>query len=200
MTFASPLLRQISSAMKRLQKVRSKHPITLQLIPEYHITSRGLGTSDYERLCLSLYHCVPQPVERTMSRRISDTGKETPGFFREPAFTLARPLKPAVQYSLGSPRTSDVLGRHTFLHVGYRFSAIFHDPYSSDHFQMHLPVQMQACWNGVAALDPATFYTPHTSASVWPDYSKMNVQHPSAVSYVMTTGRPDMVGYPWCLG
>ena len=109
--------------MKRLQKVRSGNPITLQLIPEHHITSRGSGTSDYERLCFSVYHRVPQPVERTMSRRISDTGKETRGFFREAAFTLARPPKPVVQYSLGPTRTLDVLDRHTFLHVGYRFSA-----------------------------------------------------------------------------
>jgi alpha-1,3-mannosyltransferase len=40
------------------------------------------------------------------------------------------------------------------------FEAIFHDPHSSDRFQMHLPIQVQACWNGVAVLDPAPFYTP----------------------------------------
>ena len=40
------------------------------------------------------------------------------------------------------------------------FEAIFHDPESSDRFQMHLPLQVQACWNGVAVLDPAPFYTP----------------------------------------
>lgn len=123
LTLASPLLRQISSAVKRLQKVRSGHPITLQLIPEHHITSHDLGTTDFERLCFSVYHRVPQPVDRTMSRRIFDTGKETRGFFREPAFTLGRPSKPVVHFSLGPVRTLDVLDRHTFLHVGYRFSA-----------------------------------------------------------------------------
>lgn len=40
------------------------------------------------------------------------------------------------------------------------FEAIFHDPPSSERFQMHLPVQVQSCWNGVAVLDPAPFYTP----------------------------------------
>ncbi|KAF9231768.1 glycosyltransferase family 69 protein [Melanogaster broomeanus] len=40
------------------------------------------------------------------------------------------------------------------------FEAIFHDPYSSDRFQMHLPIQVQSCWNGIAVLDPAPFYTP----------------------------------------
>ena len=123
LTLASPLLRQISSAMKRLQKARSEHPITLQLIPEHHITSHDLGTTDFERLCFSVYHRVPQPVDRTMSRRIFDTGKETRGFFREPAFTLGRPPKPVVHFSLGPTRTLDVLDRHTFLHVGYKFSA-----------------------------------------------------------------------------
>lgn len=109
--------------MKRLQKVRSEHPIILQLIPEHHITSHDPGTTDFERLCFSIYHRVPQPVDRTMSRRILYTGKETRRFFREPAFTLARPPKPVVHFSLGPARTLDVLDRHTFLHVGYRFSA-----------------------------------------------------------------------------
>ena len=122
LTLASPLLRQISSAMKRLQKVRSEHPITLQLIPERHITSQDLDTADFERLCFSVYHRVPQPVDRTMSRKFFDTDKETRGFFREPAFTLARPPKPVVHFSLGPVRTLDVLDRHTFLHVSYRLS------------------------------------------------------------------------------
>ncbi|KAH0839535.1 mediator complex subunit 13 C-terminal-domain-containing protein [Lanmaoa asiatica] len=123
LTLASPLLRQISSTMKRLQKVRPGHPITLQLIPEHHITSHDLGTTDFERLCFSVYRRVPQLVDRTMSRRIFDIGKEIRGFFREPAYTLARPLKPAVRFNLGPARTLDVLDRHTFLHVGYTFSA-----------------------------------------------------------------------------
>ncbi|KAF8131078.1 mediator complex subunit 13 C-terminal-domain-containing protein [Boletus edulis] len=123
LTLTSPLLRQITSAMKRLQKVRSEHPITLQLIPEHHITSHDLGATDFERLCFSVYHRVPQPVDRTMSRRVFDNGKEIRGFFREPAFTLARPPKPVVHFSLGPARTLDVLDRHTFFHVGYRFSA-----------------------------------------------------------------------------
>lgn len=40
------------------------------------------------------------------------------------------------------------------------FEAIFHDPQSSERFQLHLPIQVQSCWNGVAVLDPAPFYTP----------------------------------------
>ncbi|EGO01270.1 glycosyltransferase family 69 protein [Serpula lacrymans var. lacrymans S7.3] len=40
------------------------------------------------------------------------------------------------------------------------FENIFHDPASSERFQQHLPVQVQSCWNGIAVLDPAPFYTP----------------------------------------
>ncbi|KAG9317057.1 mediator complex subunit 13 C-terminal-domain-containing protein [Chiua virens] len=123
LTLASPLLRQIASAMKRLQKIRAAHPVTLQLIPEHHITSHDPGTTDFERLCFSVYHRVPQPVDRTMSRKIFDTDKDVREFFREPAFTLARPPKPAIHFNLGPAHTLDVLDRHTFLHVGYRFSA-----------------------------------------------------------------------------
>jgi alpha-1,3-mannosyltransferase len=38
------------------------------------------------------------------------------------------------------------------------FEAIFHHASSSHHFQRHLPVQVQSCWNGIAVLDPAPFY------------------------------------------
>ncbi|KAL4072175.1 glycosyltransferase family 69 protein [Scleroderma citrinum] len=40
------------------------------------------------------------------------------------------------------------------------FESVFHDPDSSERFQQHLPIQVQSCWNGVAILDPAPFYTP----------------------------------------
>jgi len=40
------------------------------------------------------------------------------------------------------------------------FESIFHQPFSQERFQRHLPVQMQSCWNGVAILDPAPFYAP----------------------------------------
>jgi alpha-1,3-mannosyltransferase len=40
------------------------------------------------------------------------------------------------------------------------FEKIFHDEDSSDRFQRHLPIQVQSCWNGIAVLDPAPFYSP----------------------------------------
>ncbi|KAH8101711.1 glycosyltransferase family 69 protein [Cristinia sonorae] len=40
------------------------------------------------------------------------------------------------------------------------FESVFHHPTSQDRFMRHLPIQVQSCWNGVAVLDPAPFYTP----------------------------------------
>ncbi|KAI0795709.1 capsular associated protein [Abortiporus biennis] len=40
------------------------------------------------------------------------------------------------------------------------FESVFHHPPSQDRFERHLPIQVQSCWNGVAILDPAPFYTP----------------------------------------
>ncbi|KAG6819961.1 hypothetical protein H0H93_007041 [Arthromyces matolae] len=40
------------------------------------------------------------------------------------------------------------------------FEKIFHDLEASARFQKHLPIQVQSCWNGIAILDPAPFYTP----------------------------------------
>ncbi|KAH6877430.1 capsular associated protein [Coprinopsis sp. MPI-PUGE-AT-0042] len=40
------------------------------------------------------------------------------------------------------------------------FERIFHHTPSSARFQKHLPVQVQSCWNGIAVLDPAPFYSP----------------------------------------
>ncbi|TEB32831.1 capsular associated protein [Coprinellus micaceus] len=40
------------------------------------------------------------------------------------------------------------------------FENIFHHPQSSARFQKHLPIQVQSCWNGIAILDPAPFYSP----------------------------------------
>jgi alpha-1,3-mannosyltransferase len=40
------------------------------------------------------------------------------------------------------------------------FESIFHHEPSSHRFQRHLPIQVQSCWNGIAVLDPAPFYSP----------------------------------------
>ncbi|KAJ7628361.1 capsular associated protein [Roridomyces roridus] len=40
------------------------------------------------------------------------------------------------------------------------FESIFHHGPSNDRFRRHLPIQVQSCWNGIAVLDPAPFYSP----------------------------------------
>ncbi|KZT00725.1 glycosyltransferase family 69 protein [Laetiporus sulphureus 93-53] len=40
------------------------------------------------------------------------------------------------------------------------FESVFHHGASQDRFQRHLPIQVQSCWNGIAVLDPAPFYSP----------------------------------------
>ncbi|KAF9001180.1 glycosyltransferase family 69 protein [Cyathus striatus] len=40
------------------------------------------------------------------------------------------------------------------------FERIFHHEESRERWVRHLPVQVQSCWNGIAILDPAPFYTP----------------------------------------
>ncbi|KAH7888131.1 mediator complex subunit 13 C-terminal-domain-containing protein [Phlebopus sp. FC_14] len=126
LTLASPLLRQILSTIKRLQKSRPEPPILFQLIPEQLITTNDLavGLADFENLCFSVYQRVVRPVERIMPRKILDAGEETRGYFRDPPFTLARSLSATVEFNQSGPsRTLDVLDRHTLLHVGYKFSS-----------------------------------------------------------------------------
>ncbi len=40
------------------------------------------------------------------------------------------------------------------------FEKVFHHQESALRWQRHLPVQVQSCWNGIAVLDPAPFYSP----------------------------------------
>lgn len=40
------------------------------------------------------------------------------------------------------------------------FESIFQHGPSQERFMQHLPLQVQSCWNGIAVLDSAPFYTP----------------------------------------
>ncbi|KAL4075601.1 mediator complex subunit 13 C-terminal-domain-containing protein [Scleroderma citrinum] len=126
LSLASPLLRQILSTIKRIHKLYADRHILFQFIPEPVIIAHDLGdkTTDFEALAFSVYERIALPVDRTMSRRITETEEATQAYFREPLFTISRAIAPTVSFSqLGQPRTLDVLDRHTFLHVGYRFSS-----------------------------------------------------------------------------
>lgn len=122
---SSPLLREIFSFVKQTQAKRSEAPILFQFVPEHLIASSespSSENSEIDALCYATYRRMLKPVERSMSRRFSDKS-ETVAYFQEQPFVLARPSN-TVQFAQTTPaRSLDVMDRHTFLHVGYRFSA-----------------------------------------------------------------------------
>lgn len=122
---SSPLLREIFSFVKQTQAKRSEAPILFQFVPEHLISSSespSSENSEIDALCYATYRRMLKPVERSMSRRFSDKS-ETVAYFQEQPFVLARPSS-TVHFAQTTPaRSLDVMDRHTFLHVGYRFSA-----------------------------------------------------------------------------
>jgi len=126
LSLASPLLRQMLSTIKRIHKMLTDRPILFQFIPEPFIVAHDLGEegTDFEALSFSIYQRLSQRVDRTMSRAILEAGEKTQAYFQEPLISLSRAIAPTVSFSqVGQPRSLDVLDRHTFLHVGYRFSS-----------------------------------------------------------------------------
>ncbi|KAI6004286.1 hypothetical protein EDD15DRAFT_2385299 [Pisolithus albus] len=126
MSLASPLFRQILSTIKRLQKSCTDYPVLFHLLPEAVIATHDWtdNVTELEATCFSVYQRLSRPVTRTMSREILETGEPTRAYFQEPLFTLSRPITPTVLFSQhGQARSLDVLDRHMFLHVGYRFSS-----------------------------------------------------------------------------
>lgn len=126
MSLASPLFRQILSTIKRLQKSCTDYPVLFHLLPEAVIATHDWtdNVTELEAICFSVYQRLSRPVTRTMSREILEAGEPTRAYFQEPLFTLSRPITPTVLFSQrGQARSLDVLDRHMFLHVGYRFSS-----------------------------------------------------------------------------
>ncbi|KII96070.1 hypothetical protein PLICRDRAFT_97961 [Plicaturopsis crispa FD-325 SS-3] len=127
MSLASPLLRQVFSAIKRALKTYSAVQVLFHLVPEYlvlgSIEHPAAFMSDIQRVCCSVYHRVLLPVDRQMSRRFFEHGEPIRSYFEEPAFTLARPAPSRVKFNRQPGiRALDVLDRHTLFHVGYQVS------------------------------------------------------------------------------
>lgn len=128
LSLACPLFRQLLSTIKRLQRCRPDNPVLFHLIPELFITAHYSHHKvvNLDTFCFSLYHRLALPVEDAISRKIAETD-ETPTpqtRFQEPPFIISRPQTSTVRFShAGSPFSLDVFDRHTFLHVGYRFSS-----------------------------------------------------------------------------
>ncbi|KAF9458006.1 mediator complex subunit 13 C-terminal-domain-containing protein [Collybia nuda] len=126
MTLASPILRQVFSAVKKALKTYSEARVLFQLIPERLIfgsmNNPSSNFSEVEILCASIYNRILVAVDRTMSRRFSEHGERVRKYIQEPAVTIARPPNPKVTYNNVPRAALDVLDRHTFIHVGYQVS------------------------------------------------------------------------------
>jgi mediator of RNA polymerase II transcription subunit 13 len=126
MTLASPVLRQVFSAVKKTLKTYSEARILFQFIPEQHILgymgNPSTNFSDLEVLCTSLYDRIQLPADRYMSRPFFEDGECVRKYFQEPAITLARPLHNKVSFIRASRAPLDVMDRHTFMHIGYQVS------------------------------------------------------------------------------
>jgi mediator of RNA polymerase II transcription subunit 13, fungi type len=126
MNLASPPLRQVFSAMKKVKKTYPDAPILMSLLPgsliQGALHNPALHHAGLEILANSVYDRAVLPVDRSMSRVLLPTGDKVRALFSEPAFALPRTQR-KISYSLEAhPSTLDVLDRHYMLHVGYRVS------------------------------------------------------------------------------
>ncbi|KAF5371974.1 hypothetical protein D9615_008048 [Tricholomella constricta] len=126
LTLASPVLRQVFSAVKKALKTYSEAQIHFQFIPEQlihgNIGNPASVFSDLELLCGSIYNRILVPVDRVMSRRFFEFGERVRKYFQEPVLTLARPVYNKVSFVRAPHASLDVMDRNTFLHVGYQVS------------------------------------------------------------------------------
>ncbi|KDQ65114.1 hypothetical protein JAAARDRAFT_108506, partial [Jaapia argillacea MUCL 33604] len=128
MALASPILRHIFSAVKRVQKNNSGGQLLFHFVAEHII----LGAIEdptrrhviYEPLVNSVYDRILRPVDRQISRAFSDQTDLLREYFQEPAFAIARPLSFRAKFLREYPAHSlDIVDRHTLLHVGYRLTS-----------------------------------------------------------------------------
>lgn len=117
-TLASPVLRQVFSAVKRAQKAYCEAQILFQFLPVHLVFS----PSQKSMICFacSVYDRVARPADRSMSRRFFDRGPRVRTLVREPAFAIAPPVHPTVTLVRTHPLPAlDAVSRHTFLHIAY---------------------------------------------------------------------------------
>ncbi|PFH50555.1 hypothetical protein AMATHDRAFT_192998 [Amanita thiersii Skay4041] len=127
MTLASPVLRQVIAAMKKILKDHPNITAVYHLIPEYTVFGPPQTPSAHEvnvnTICSLMYNRTPAPVFRTMSRKIfADDFDDVKSYIEEPAFALARPLNYKASFVRAAHASLGVIDRHTFIHVGYQVS------------------------------------------------------------------------------
>ena len=123
MTLASPIFRQVLSAVNKALKTYSETQILFQLVPEQlifgYIGNPSAHFSGLQVLCASVYDRILLPVDRHMSRKHGECVRK---HFQEPAFTLARPMHNKVSFIRAPHAPLDIMDRHTFVHIGYQVS------------------------------------------------------------------------------
>ncbi|KAJ6497407.1 mediator complex subunit 13 C-terminal-domain-containing protein [Mycena sanguinolenta] len=127
MSLATPLLRQMFSAVKKALQAHEEFQSLFQFVPEALVACSTCSNpasqiAELEAVCYSTYDRILRPMDRVMSRRFFEHGEPIRSYFQDPAYTLARPLHPTVKYIQRPKAPLDVVDAGTFLHVGYRFS------------------------------------------------------------------------------
>jgi mediator of RNA polymerase II transcription subunit 13 len=127
MSLASPVFRQVCSAIKRTLQGRADSMTHVHFVPEQSVfgspDSITLNQHAAELFCFSVYDRVLRPVNRYISRQISGQEPRIRSYFQETAFALARPVYTQVKFHRQNiVRALDVIDRHTLLHIGYQTS------------------------------------------------------------------------------
>ncbi|KAH8106342.1 mediator complex subunit 13 C-terminal-domain-containing protein, partial [Cristinia sonorae] len=120
---ASPVLRQVLSAIKRINKTRHPSaPILFQFIPERLLAASSSPESpSLETFIDSVYDRVLRPVVCRISNRYASVPVDARAYQQTPAFTLAKPLHTEVKFTnQESVDILDVVDRFSVLHIGYQ--------------------------------------------------------------------------------
>jgi mediator of RNA polymerase II transcription subunit 13 len=123
-SLSSPVLRQVFSAVKRVQKAHSEVQILFHFVPSHLVYAVHCPRAEMSNLMLfscSVYDRLLRPTSRAMSRRLFSHSERVRTLCQEPAFALAPPAHARVQLVRQyQPLALDVTERHALLHVGYR--------------------------------------------------------------------------------
>jgi mediator of RNA polymerase II transcription subunit 13 len=124
MSLASPVLRQICTAIKRTLQGFSSTRLHVQFVPENAVLGFVAANAGFEHLCFSVYDRILRPVDREMSRPVLGKGEQIRNYFQQPSHTLARPIYTTVSYRHQTPApTLDVVDRYTLLHIAYQVTS-----------------------------------------------------------------------------
>ena len=123
---SSQTLRQVFSAVKRLQKMHPGEQILFQFVPAQSVYSLKFSSGDRGGMftfACSIYNRILSPIDRVTSQQVALNSLRIRDFFLELAFSLARPIHTKVQFVRQFLALSlDIVDRYTLLHVGHQLS------------------------------------------------------------------------------